>query len=81
MLLLLRGSAQVVVVAFASTLFLEQWFALAWVSVPEFVLVPVAVPNYSCSPSVVPLGHVCVTAVAGAVVTLVDCIVVAAAAR
>lgn len=81
MLLLLRGSAQVVVVALASALFLEQWFALAWVSVPEFVLVPVVVPNYSCSPSVVPLGHVCVTAVAGAVVTLVDCIVVAAAAR
>lgn len=78
MLLLLRESAQVV--ALASALYLEQWLALALVSVPEFVLVPVVVPNYSCSPSVVPLGHECVP-VEGAVVTLVDCIVVAAAVR
>lgn len=77
-MLLLRESAQVV--ALASALYLEQWFALALVSVPEFVLVPVVVPNYSCSPSVVPPGHECVTA-EGVVVTLVDCIVVAAAVR
>lgn len=64
----------------ALALYLEQWFALALVFVPEFVLVPVVVPNCSCSPSVaVPLGHECAP-VAEAVATLVDCIVVAAAA-
>lgn len=65
-------------------LYLEQWFALALVFVPEFVLAPVVVPNCSCSPSVevvVPLGHECAPVVeAVAVATLVDCIVVAAAA-
>lgn len=78
MLLLLRESAQIV--ALASALFLEQWFALALVFVLEFVLVPVVVPNCSCPPSVVPLEHECVP-VEEAVATLVDCIAVAAAVR
>lgn len=91
-LLLLQGRESAQVVALALTLFLEQWVALEstlflgqWIvlglgSVPEFVLAPVVVPDYNCSPSVVPHDHECVHVVRE-VETLLDCIVLLAVVR
>lgn len=73
MLLLLRVPALVVVALVEALRLVQQWFALALVSIPEYVLVPVVVvPNCNCFQLVLQLEHE--RAFVGVVVTLVDCI-------